>query len=42
MLKITEINCLTGIEIVRDMTPEEFASYEELQKQKAIDEATPK
>jgi hypothetical protein len=27
MTKITEFNCETGIEIVRDMTKEELAAY---------------
>lgn len=28
MTKIIEINCITGIETIRDMTPEELAVYE--------------
>jgi hypothetical protein len=34
-MKITEINCLTGVEIVRDMTEEELAAYE-LRRQNAL------
>lgn len=41
MLKIIEIDCSTGIETIRDMTPEEFAAYEEMQKQQVVDEASP-
>ncbi len=36
-MKITEINCLTGVEIVRDMTKAELAAYE-LRKQNWLDE----
>lgn len=37
MTKIIEINCTTGVEIVRDMTEKEIVAYE-LQKQRALDE----
>jgi hypothetical protein len=31
-MKITEINCETGVETVRDMTEDELAAYEERKK----------
>jgi hypothetical protein len=34
-MKITEINCLTGVEIVRDMTKEELDAYKLRQKNMA-------
>jgi hypothetical protein len=38
-MKITEINCLTGVEIVRDMTKEEIASYELRRQNMLIEQA---
>jgi hypothetical protein len=41
MTRIVEINCTTGIEIIRDMTVEELAVYEIDKNQVLETEETP-
>ena len=40
-MKMTEINCETGIETIRDMTPEELANYNKIKNYVPENETAP-